>query len=67
MAITLAVTLSGSISQKHQMRTVIEAALPQAMLFEHPIAASFRPFIEAEELQALYAVCLSSFCAIALL
>ena len=30
---------------------VIEAALQRAMLFEHPIAASLQPFIEAKELQ----------------
>jgi hypothetical protein len=42
----LAMTLSGSISRKQQVRMVIEAVLQRATLFEHRAAASLQSIIE---------------------
>jgi hypothetical protein len=43
----LAMTLSGSISRKQQVRMVIEAVLQRATLFEHCAAASLQSIIGA--------------------
>jgi hypothetical protein len=46
----LAMTLSGSISRKQQVRMVIEAVLQRATSFERRVAASLQSIIETKEL-----------------